>query len=132
MDLIFSVKFINDDSIESETNVGYEYLLPTWNKFNYSLLHRYTALNVKLNLLFNYCRYYGIFSRYIFATYVSNCWQGLANHVFSLAIILEITIIIHCTNDLLVVFIFHVDIDVYRGRSYLSAEENSDKLTIIL
>ena len=132
MDLIFCINFINDDSIKSERNLGYKALISNWNKFNSCLLQRHRALNVSLNLLFNYCRYNGIFSRHMFATYLSNCWQRVANRVFSLAIILEITIIIQYTNELLVIFIFHVDIDMYRGRSYLLVKENSDKLNIIL
>ena len=136
MDLIFSVNFINDDSIEPERNLGDKALISNWNEFsvcwNSSLLQRHRALNVRLNLLFNYCRYDGIFSRHMFATYLSNCWQRGANRVFSLAILLEITIIIQYTNELLVIFIFHVDIDMYRGRSNLLVKENSDKLNSIL
>ena len=136
MDLIFCVNFINDDSIEPERNLGDKALISNWNEFsvcwNSSLLQRHRALNVRLNLLFNYCRYDGIFSRHMFATYLSNCWQRGANRVFSLAILLEITIIIQYTNELLVIFIFHVDIDMYRGRSNLLVKENSDKLNSIL
>ena len=131
MDLIFCVNFINDDSIEPERNLGDKALISNWNKFSV-LLQRHRALNVRLNLLLNYCRDDGIFSRHMFATYLSNCWQRVANRVFSLAIILEITLIIQYTNGLLVIFIFHVDIDMYRGRSYLLVKENSDKLNIIL
>ena len=136
MDLVFCVNFINYDSIESERNLGYKALISNCYKFclfnSSSLLQRHRGLNVRLNLLFNYCRYDGIFSRHMFATYLSYCWQRVANRVFSLAIILEITLIIQYTNGLLVIFIFHVDIDMYRGRSYLLVKENSDKLNIIL
>ena len=135
MDLVFCVNFINYDSIESERNLGYKALISNCNKFclfSSSLLQRHRGLNVRLNLLFNYCRYDGIFSRHMFATYLSNCWQRGANRVFSLAILFEITIIIQYTNELLVIFIFHVDIDMYRGRSYLLVKENSDKLNSIL